>query len=43
MREVKVHHVASVAAAAGCTEEALHTEDVLRWEVHEGYSWLWWG
>jgi hypothetical protein len=27
--EVQVHHVASVAAAAGCTEEARHTEDVL--------------
>lgn len=29
------HHVASVAAAAGCTEEARHTEDVLREEVQE--------
>jgi hypothetical protein len=31
----EVHHVASVAAAAGCTEEARHTENVRREEVHE--------
>jgi hypothetical protein len=33
--EVQVHHVASAAVAAGCTEKARHTADVLREEVHE--------